>query len=68
MRYEEIRRPRGMESFWLRLKVWLGPDSPKRTPLIRDLRHLSERERCDIGLPEPVRYVDWRALRDEGWL
>jgi hypothetical protein len=65
MRYEDARRFRGVEGAWLRLKLWLRP-IPRRTgPVIWDLGALSDHERRDIGLPEPARYMDWRALRDQ---
>jgi len=64
MRYEEIRRVRGVESAWLRLKLWLRPAFPRSGPTISDLNHLSDHERRDIGLPDPVRYMDWQALND----
>jgi hypothetical protein len=62
MRYEDARRLRGVESAWLRLKLWLRPSPRKRVPVIRDLGDLSDHERRDIGLPEPVRYMDWHTL------
>ncbi|MGO4570862.1 hypothetical protein [Microvirga sp. 2TAF3] len=67
MRHEDVRRLRGVESFWFRLKLWLKP-APRqlRTPFISNLNHLSDHERCDIGLPEQVRYADWRALKENG--
>jgi len=68
MRYEEARRSRGVESIWLRAKLWLHASRQKRRPKIRDMRLLSDYERRDIGLAEPVQYVDWRSLRENGWL
>ena len=65
MRYEETRRLRGIESAWLRLKLRLRPDCLRTDTAISDLSHLSDHERRDIGLPEPVRYMDWRALKDQ---
>lgn len=65
MRYEETRRLRGIESAWLRLKFWLLPDPLRSDTVISDLSHLSDHERRDIGLPDPVRYMDWRALKDQ---
>jgi hypothetical protein len=65
MRYEDARRLRGVESTWLRLKRWLRPTRPQKPVIISDLGALSDHLRKDIGLPEPVRYMDWRALRDE---
>lgn len=65
MRYEETRRLRGIESAWLRLKLWLCPHFLRTNTVISDLSHLSEYERRDIGLPDPVRYMDWRTLKDQ---
>lgn len=69
MRYVDSRRVSGVGSVWLRLRLWLAPPYRKSrpAPMARDLSHLSDHERRDIGLPEPVRYVDWRALRESGW-
>ena len=64
MRYEEPRRLRGVASAWLRLKLWLRPAPVRRRP-IGDLNHLSDHERRDIGLDDPVRYMDWRQLTDK---
>jgi hypothetical protein len=68
MRYEDVGRLRGTESFWLRLRLWLQPSPRRGNPPIRSLSHLSDHERRDIGLPEEVRYMDWRALKGNGWL
>ncbi|MXQ10806.1 hypothetical protein [Microvirga makkahensis] len=67
MRYEDARRLRGVESAWLRLRTWLCLSrlQRRRRKPIADLNHLSDHERRDIGLPEPVRYMDWRSLKDE---
>ena len=65
MRYEETRRSRGIEGAWLRLKFWLHPGLLKADTTISDLSHLSDHERRDIGLPDPVRYMDWRNLKDQ---
>ena len=67
MRYEDVRSLRGMESFWLRLKLFLHSAPRRREPVIGNLSHLSNHERRDIGLPEPVRFMDWRALKENGW-
>jgi hypothetical protein len=64
MRYEETRRSRGIESAWLRLKLWLRPALLRSVSVVSDLSHLSDHERRDIGLPDPVRYMDWRTLKD----
>ena len=68
MRYEDVGRLRGTESFWLRLRLWLRPAPRRGSPPIRNLSHLSDHERRDIGLPEQVRSMDWRALKGSGWL
>jgi hypothetical protein len=65
MRYEDTRRLRGIGSAWLRLKLWLRPALPPTGPSISDLSYLSDHERRDIGLPDPVRYMDWRTLKDQ---
>ncbi|MBD2746910.1 hypothetical protein IC232_09405 [Microvirga sp. BT688] len=65
MRYEETRRSRGIENAWLRLKLWLQPGLLRTDTAIWDLSHLSDHERRDIGLPDPVRYMDWRTLKDQ---
>jgi hypothetical protein len=65
MRYEETRRLRGIENAWLRLKFWLRPAFLRNDAIISDLSHLSDYERRDIGLPDPVRYMDWRTLKDQ---
>ncbi len=64
MRYEETRRLGGVESAWLRLKLWLRPAPLRCRRIIGDLNHLSDHERRDIGLDDPVRYMDWRQLMD----
>lgn len=64
MRYEESRRLRGVESAWLSLKLWFRPSVLRTGQVISDLGRLSEHERRDIGLPEPIRFMDWRALKD----
>jgi hypothetical protein len=68
MKYEDVSRLRGTESFWLRLRLWLHPAPHRGNPPIRSLSHLSDHERRDIGLPEQVRYMDWRTLKGNGWL
>jgi hypothetical protein len=68
MRYEDARRLRGVESVWLSVKLWLRSARLSDQTLVLDLSHLSDHERRDIGLPEPVRYMDWRVLKDEGRL
>ena len=65
MRYEDARRSRGVESVWLRLKLWLHSIHLRNRSPMGELSHLSDHEKRDIGLPEPVQYMDWRALKDE---
>ena len=64
MKYEDARRLRGVESVWLRLKLWWHSTRMGRRPSMSDLNHLSDHLRRDIGAPESVRYMDWRALQD----
>jgi len=65
MRYEDARRLRSVESVWLHVKLWFRPVFQRKGPIISDLSQLSDHERRDVGLPEPIRYMDWRALKDE---
>ena len=67
MRYNEARRPGGIESVWLRLKLWIHPAVPHGRIASLDTSHLNDHLRRDIGLPDPVRYVDWKSLRENGW-
>jgi uncharacterized protein YjiS (DUF1127 family) len=64
MRYDDARRLHGVESAWLRLKLWFRPAFRQTRPVIWDLGALSDHDRRDIGLPEPVRFMDWRTLKD----
>jgi len=65
MRYEDARRLSGVESVWLHLRMWLRSFRPNHSRPEADLAHLSDHERRDIGLPDPIRYMDWRSLKDE---
>ncbi len=67
MRYDESRRPGGIESAWLRLKLWLHPTVPHGSTGSLDTGELSEHLRRDIGIPHPPRYADWKSLRENGW-
>jgi hypothetical protein len=67
MRYEDVRRLRGVESFWFRFKCWLLPAPRSNKPIVGDLSHLSDSLRRDIGLPDEVQYMDWRSLRGDCW-
>jgi hypothetical protein len=67
MKYEDVRRLRGVDGVWLRLKFWLRSVPRPRKPVITNFSHFSDYDRRDIGLPEEVRYVDWRALKANGW-
>ncbi|MCG7394104.1 DUF1127 domain-containing protein [Microvirga sp. ACRRW] len=65
MRYEDARRLRGVESVWLRVKLWLGPGSLLSHEPIAELSHLSDHERRDIGLHETARYLDGEPFRSK---
>ncbi|WP_414470876.1 hypothetical protein [Microvirga sp. M2] len=65
MRYEDARRLRGVGSVWPRLEMWLRSFRQVPRDPTAALRHLSDHERRDIGLPEPHRYMDWARLKDE---
>lgn len=67
MKYDETRRPGGIESAWLRLKLWLHPAFPHRGASSLGTGDLSEHLRRDIGMPDPPRYADWQSLRKNGW-
>lgn len=67
MKYDDVRRARGVDGVWLRLKFWLNREPTPRRPIIANLSHLSDHQRRDIGLDDEVRYVDWRALRANDW-
>jgi hypothetical protein len=67
MRYEDVRRLRGVESFWFRFKCWFLPATRPNKRIIGDLSHLSDSLRRDIGLPDEVQYMDWRSLRGDCW-
>jgi hypothetical protein len=64
MKYEDARRLRGVESAWLRLKFWWQSSHMAHRLPKGDLNDLPDYLRRDIGLAEPVRYMDWRALQD----
>ncbi len=68
MRYEDVRHLRGLEGYWFRLKCRLARSSRQPKPAVTNLSHLSDHERRDIGLPDEIRYMDWRALRRNGGL
>lgn len=63
MRHEDVRRLNGIGNLWFRIRLRFRP-APQPQRRFLNLSHLSDHEREDIGLPEPVRYADWRALRD----
>ena len=52
MRYQELRRPRGIESLWLRLRFAVSRSLPRRGagPRVGDLTRLSDRQLADIGV------------------
>ena len=64
MRYQDLRRPRGIESLWLRLRFALSRPRPRRAaPAIGDLSRLSDHQLDDIGLKrrhEPPTVLSWR--------
>ena len=67
MRHDDIRRLRDVDGIWLRIKLWLSRPYLRATaPVISDFSDLSEHQRRDIGLPDPVRYLDWKTLRTQG--
>jgi uncharacterized protein YjiS (DUF1127 family) len=49
MRYQELRRPRGIESLWLRLRLAVSRPGAARAAA-GDLSHLSDRLLADIGV------------------
>jgi hypothetical protein len=67
MKHDVSRRPGGIESVWLRLKLWLHPAVSNGYTGYLDTSDLSDHLRRDIGLRDPVRYADWKSLRDNGW-
>jgi hypothetical protein len=66
MRYENVRRPRGVESLWSYFKCRIMPASG-RSKAVGDVSHLSDSMRRDIGLPEEGRFTDLWSLKDSGW-
>ena len=51
MRYQELRRPRGVESLWPRLRLALSRPLPgDASAVVGDLSRLSDRQLADIGL------------------
>ena len=67
MKYEDGVRQHSVDSIWLRLKLWFHRSPRRKHQHYGVLSDLSDHERRDIGLPDPVRYADWKALRDNGW-
>jgi len=67
MKYDDVLRLRVVDGVWLRLNLWLKGSRRSRRAAIARLSHLSDHQRRDIGLDEELRYVDWRALRANGW-
>ena len=64
MRYDAARRPGGMETLWLRLRVALANHNRERRP--RDTRKplgLNDHLLKDIGLLTREWPCDWRDLR-----
>ncbi len=51
MRHQDLRRPRGIERLWLRLRLTLTRARPRLgDPVIGDLSRLSDCQLRDIGL------------------
>jgi hypothetical protein len=67
MKHDLSRRPSGIESAWLRLKLWLRPPVANGYVGSLDTSDLSDHLRRDIGLPDPVRYADWKSLKENEW-
>lgn len=67
MRYEDARRLRGVESAWLRLKLWLGSVHLQRHAPTCEVSHLSDYQKRDIGLHESARYLDGEHVRSLSW-
>ena len=67
MRHEDVRRLNGIDNLWFRIRLRFRAAPPRRRPIL-NLNHLSDHLRDDIGVPEPVRYADWRALKDNSSL
>ncbi|MDF2813030.1 MAG: hypothetical protein K0S56_4061 [Microvirga sp.] len=65
MRHEDIGRARNVESVWLRIRLWIDPSLNPKASVVNDFSNLTEHQRRDIGLPEPTRYLDWKALHAE---
>jgi hypothetical protein len=65
MRYDDIRRSRGVTGLWLRVRLWLGRSPKPAAPTISDFDNLTDHQRQDIGLPEQPRYLDWKSLHAE---
>ena len=63
MRYEDVRRSRGADGLFSRLRLFFRALPNRRTP-ISSVTDLSDRERADIGVPLGFdRPVDWWRFR-----
>jgi uncharacterized protein YjiS (DUF1127 family) len=62
MRYDDARRERGAESFWLRLRVWLLSRRRPARPGLR-VEHMSDHQLADIGLSRRDVGPDWWNYR-----
>ena len=64
MRYQDLRRPRGIESLWLNLRLRM---THRRRPPLADVASLSDHQLRDIGLEpqeDPTEtVVFWRLKR-----
>jgi hypothetical protein len=70
MRYDDVLHSRSLSGFWFRFKLRMAGHDWFRPVILPDASHLSDfsqmtdHQRRDIGLPEPVRYMDWKELQD----
>ncbi|MBM6595661.1 hypothetical protein [Microvirga pudoricolor] len=65
MRYDDLRRLDGVGGLWLRFKLRMTGYPWFRPVILPDVPDLNEYLRRDIGLPDQVQYMDWKALKDQ---
>jgi hypothetical protein len=74
MRYDTAGRFSRFGQWWLRLRLRMPSCDWLRPTILPDLSHLTDYNdlpdhlRRDIGLPEPLQHMDWKAIRDKGLL
>jgi hypothetical protein len=68
MRYDDARRLDGAGGFWLRFRLRMAGYSWFHPVILPDVPDLDDYLRRDIGLPDQVRYMDWKALQEKGRL